>query len=337
MTVERSYDYPAKNAVRSAWMHLLPDDLSHDDDWGLYLPAPENLELPGYLKKGIVSNRLLCPENDPNIFDAVRANAQGVHLISGSVADAVEEHVRLARPMLRFANLDFDGNQHTFIEELLALARILPGMKTSYLAVTSYAARDDSALLQGTINACKFFSSLPDVATFMQGYGQMMRRYRHLLRLIPRAASTPLAHMQRELGLLWWIVLMFGCVDTSDRYHHVDRLYIDQVIVEPLRVLTQNVEQQLAGLRSRTDMVFVFEPVLRTLLQNRKVEVWIDHIERYAYWSINRQPMRTWFFRIRPIERADTTMQDLLTQVWDLAVSNPLMYIDKSGSEVRIS
>lgn len=336
MSSERSYDYLAKNTVRNAWMRLLPEDLSAPNDFGFYLPAQQNLELDGYLAKGMVPSRLLCAENNSSVYADVQANARGVRLINGSIQQAIDHHRKSRAPLLRFANMDLDGSQHTVTEELLALASVLPARQTSYLAVTSYAARDGTTLQQGTMNTSKFFSGLPDVAGFMEGYGSVMRRYEHLLKLIPHHESTPLAHFQRELALLWWIVLMFGCVDKTRGYHHVDRRFIN-VIGKPLRLLSDQVQKQMQILKSPTSMVFVLEPQLRNLLRSRQVHVWIDHIERYAYWSTNRQPMRTWHFRLRPVSPGEVTLQDLLAQVWDLATSNPLIYVDKAGKDVRIT
>lgn len=318
-------------------MRFLPDDLHHPNDTGLYLPSVENLEFDGYRKKGMRSHRLVGAEHDSSRFALANQNAQGIQLVPGSLCDAIELIERNKMPRLRFANLDFDGNQHTFTEELLALARVFPSSRGSYLAVTSYAARDKGALIQGIINACKFYSGLPSTSAFTMQYGHIIKRYELLLRLIPNGESTAHAHFQRELGLLWWIVLMLAVIDPPQigMISVFDQSFIDKLDVILVN-LTHKAEERLADTGGMADIIFVAERELRDVLAQRTVHYWVTDMRRYAYWSDNRQPMRTWFFRIAPLEDKQETAQDLLEQVWNFASRFPLTYIDSEGNRVTI-
>lgn len=335
----RSYDYPAHNALRAAWMRYLPPVLSEPDDRVFYLAGAENLELDGYLHKGMTTDRLLSAEHNRDLLSRVRRNAKGVYVVDGNVQAAVDLHVSRGFPRLRAAWLDFDGNSHTFVEELMALARILPGHKGGALAITSFAARDMGALKQGTINTAKLYSGLPSTARFLRQYGRMMGQYEHLLRQIEGGGSTELAHFQREMGLLWWIVLMFGVTDLPEGnpYYELDQAWLVQADVV-LHQITKTVETLIGNQPSQTDLVFVLNPALRDLLKQRRVNTWITNIERYAFWSVNRQPMRTWFVKVQPWteEEERPSMQTLLDQVWTLACSSPLVYIDPDGETVTI-
>jgi hypothetical protein len=336
--MERSYDYPAKNTVREEWMRFLPSDLSHPNDYGLYLPGSENLELDGYLRRGMLITRLLGAEHDSSVMPQVIANSGGIRLIRGSLLDAIHHCEWYDLPRLRFANLDFDGNQHTFLEEILALARIFPSVRGSYLGVTSYAARDRGALVQGVVNACKFYSGLPASSAFSQQYGRMLRRYEHLLRLIPNSEASAHAHVQRELGLLWWIVLMLAVIDPLEgsRQSVFDQRFIDQ-LDEMLGELSHQVETELADGNGTERVVFLANRGLRDVLAARRVSWWVNDLRRLAYWSLNRQPMRTWYFRIVPLApRQQETAQSLLEQLWTLASRAPLVYVDSDGEQVVI-
>lgn len=335
---ERSYDYPAKNAVREEWMCFLPLDLSHPNDFGLYLPGPENLELPGYLQRGMAVTRLIGAEHDPTVVGRVIANSGWIQLVRGSLLDAVHHCEWHELPRLRFANLDFDGNQHTFLEEMLGLARVFPSIRGSYLGVTSYAARDKGALVQGVVNACKFYSGLTSSSMFSHEYGHMLRRYKHLLRLIPNSEASVHAHVQRELGLLWWIVLMLAVIDPLEgtRLSVFDQGFIDR-LDETLRELTSQVETDLSDGNGTERVIFLANRELRDVLSGRRVSWWVNDLRRLAYWSLNRQPMRTWYFRIVPLAQGqEETAQSLLEQMWTLASRAPLIYVDPDGEHVVI-
>jgi hypothetical protein len=291
----------------------------------------ENLELEGYLKKGLLPERLLTAEHTSGRLAQVRCSSGGVHVVDGNVMNAVDYLTQMRRPRLRAAWLDFDGNPHTFVEELLSIARVLPSPQGGALGITGFAARDQGALRQGTINTSKFYSGLPNTGLFLRQYGRMMGQYDHLMRHIARGRSTALSHFQREMGLLWWLVLMFGVthLPQGEPYYELDRNWIrraDKVLGE----IKCDVERLLGTQARETDLVFVLNRALRELLQDRHVEI--------AFWSVNRQPMRSWFVKVQPWPHDEIrpTMQDLLDQVWTLACSSPLVYIDEAGETVTI-
>lgn len=329
---ERSYAYPAKETVRGEWMRFLPADLSTPQDHGLYLPGPENLELPGYLAKGMEPSRLVGAEHDPSRYAVIAKARSGIRLVNGSLLDAIYWCEGEGIPRLRVVNLDFDGNQHTFTEELLALSRVFPNRRGSYLGVTSYAARDHTALVQGVVNACKFYSGLPNGEAFVSGYGRMISRFSMLGQIFLRGESSEHAHVQRELGLLWWIVLMLAVIEPEEQAgpNVFDQTFVNELDAV-LKGLTQEVEQDVAT-KALDRVVFIAKRALRDVLAERRVCWWVNDLRRLAYWSENHQPMRTWYFRIVPTAvRQQETAQTLLEQVWELSSRTPLIYVDEHG------
>jgi hypothetical protein len=337
---ERSYSYPAKNAGRQVWMRFLPPVFTHPRDFMLYLPARENLELERYLAKGLSPSQLIGAEHDRAEYPFVVLNAKGIQVVPGNVADAVEFVESHNLPRLRGANLDFDGRSHTFTEELLALARVMPSSRGSFLSITSHAARDMNALVQGTVNAAKIFTTLGAEPMFVERYGRMLAMYRNLLKLIPTHKSSDMAHFQREMGILWWIALMFGVIDRPEEatgYYTLNKPFIrssDRILSE----LTEEVCERVSDRSSESDIVLIKDDKLLELVSERHVCAWVTAMQRVAYWSSNRQPMRTWHFAIQPIPKDSepVTMQELVAQVWSLACNAPIVYIDKDGMQVQI-
>lgn len=335
-----SYNYPAHNALRESWMHYLPHTLAQSDDHVFYLAGTENLEIDGYLAKGLTPRQLHSAEHDPSRFHTVCANSNGVHITQGGIKLAIEEMESSGVTTLRGAWLDLEGNSHSYTEELLALSRLMPSQDGSCLALTSYAARDRMALVQGTVNACKFYSGLPSSGCFLSQYGAMMHQYEHALKLLPTGESSALAHFQREMGFLWWLVLMFGATNRNENsplWQLDNKFLVDSDDV--LRQITNDVQQRLTTQPAETDLVFVLNTQLRDLLSQRRVSTWITHLRRYAFWSMKRQPMRTWFAKIvpYPLDEEPPTMQELLLQVWTLACQTPLVILDEEGKSITIT
>lgn len=337
---ERSYQYPAKDRIRQDWMDFQPALYRDQRDFILYLPARENLEFDLYTAKGLAPSQMVGAEHCDGEYSHVAANSRGINLVQGNIRDTVEFIESRGLPRLRAANLDFDGRSHTFTEELLALARVMPSSRGSSLAITSYAARDRNGLIQGTVNAAKICSAV-ELEQFLPRYGRMLSLYRNLLHLIPNSESTPAAHFQREMGLLWWIVLMFGVVNPPEKtqgYYVLDTEFLESSR-GILDHLTDEVQERLGANPRESDVVLLQSPELQELLAKRRVHVWITAMKRLAYWSSGRQPMRTWFFKVQPLLQGDgfsPTMQDLVAQVWKLACSAPIVFVDDAGVPVQI-
>lgn len=330
--MERSHNYPPKNRGRDEWMSFLPSSfMIPSETSGLYLPGVENLELPGYLKKGCRPELLIGAEHDEERFPLVQANARGIRL-TRTIREAVEfiEGERL--PLLTFANLDFDGSYDTFIPSLLSLFRVFPNHRGGFFAVTSYAARDAQALRQGACNVSKFYSGLVDRLTFHTEFGRMLERH-EALRLGLGARMEPHTHLARELGFLWWMTLAMGVTVRDERGGgQYDRKFMNSV-TKVLRRITKLVE---GVTQNAADLHFVREPELYELLQGRRSHLWPTDFRHLAYYTACRQPMRTWMLRIIPVtDVADTappTVQEVLAQMWELAARAPLRYIDESGN-----
>jgi len=330
--LERTHDYPSKNAARRAWMRFLPEFFPPETS-GLYLSGTENLELDGYLAKGLNPARLISPEHISKLQSFVEAGARGVKIVRGHIQDAVRvvETERLSP--LSFVHLDFDGMYGTFIQQILSVFRVFPS-ESGWLAVTSYSARDEETMRQGHINTSKFYSGLPDPTTFWEVYGSMLRRHVSLKRLLDSRVADH-AHLTRELGFLWWIALILGLVGPLK---HGER-GIDEKHLARIDGVLQRITRRALEISGEEKELRVFrEPELSSLLHAHQSVLWPESFSHLAYYTASRQPMRMWMFKVTAVPQGlpRPTHQEVLSQVWRLASRASLVYIDEAGEEVRI-
>jgi len=328
---DRTYDYPSKNTVRGEWYNFLSameiDALSVH---GLYLPGWENNEIDGYCRLGYKPEQLIGCEHDPSMFPNVVRNAAGIRLHSGNISDAVSRIKAERLPMLAFANLDFDGIYDTYVEEILSLFNVFPTSKGGALAITSYSARDDDCLSQGSVNVSKFYAALGEEVHFLSDMGLMVDRWRDGKRLL--ASRVPdHCYLSRELGLLWWLVIVMMVVSYGKGgYGTIDRPFLKR-IGACLDRLTKNVARTAKG----KGIAFVSDDELCRLLSRRRVALWPTEFRHFIHYSQRSQPMRTWFFRLTPALHPAPTAQELVVQMWQLALRASLVYVDDRGSLVR--
>lgn len=325
----RSYDYPAKNTVRDAWMRFLPEYLQDTHTYGLYLPGHQNLELPSYTQKQLSTDRLIGIENDPDRLRSVKRAACGIRLIHGNVRDAIRVIEQANLPRLRFANLDFEGRYSRLIGEILSLFRVFPSPSGGYLCVTSFSSRDEDTLAQGMAHTSKFYSGRAERAEFMIDYGRVVNRYVALKRMLKDPRASDHSHLTRELGFLWWITLVMGLMQYShDGYGTFDDAYlseIDQVLErmdERLRL------QRVAAL----DFHLVYEPELAVIMQRHASCLWPSAFQHLIYYTDSGLPMHVWMMKIDCVEtKKKPTHQEVLEQVWQFETRTPLVYVDKAG------
>lgn len=329
---ERSYDYPAKNAVRESWMNFLPSTFPNPKEtFGLYLPGEENLEFPGYAGKGMLPGALIAAEREDERFETVKRNGCGVRLVHGNVGDAVRMAEKSRLPRLAFANLDFEGSYHTFLEEMLSVFRIFPREADGgYLAVTSFAGRDDETLAQGVANISKFSSGL-DPSSFWSGFDKLMAKHRAFKQMIdPRTPDH--THVSRTLGLLWWISVAMSITEyPPDGYGRLHKGFLKR-IDKPLDAITDRAKKLKRG----TDIYVVSEPSLADALRDRSAMLWPTEFRQIIYYNKHAHPMQTRFFRIWVDRTGERTASEVLEQVWKLAVAAPIQYYDKTGSLIEI-
>lgn len=337
--MERTYDYPAKNGVRDLWMAFLPPHIPNIAGCtGLYLPAPENLEGPGYAAKGFNPAMLIGAEHHPDRAAEVRVAAPGIQLVTGPIRAAVDHAIKSGLPRLTFANLDFEGSYNTYLEDLLSVFRAFPADPAGYLAVTSYAARDDEAIIQGVVNISKFYAGLGyDMSRFFRETGMMMERYKAMNRVLETESRVPdHMHLSRELGFLWWLAV--GMIVTAYRDDGYGTR--DEAFLSTIEGHLREISSRVLDLGRGTEFCLVPMPELAPLLQKKRCELWPKHLTHIAYHSHGRmkQAMRTWFVEVERIRDAAEmpTAQEVLEQVWQLARRTPLTYIDESGSRITI-
>lgn len=334
MPTERSYDYPAKNAVRRAWMQFLPSTFfSSVPVRGLYLPGNANLELPGYLEKGLRAKNLIGVEHDERIVDRIGALGSGIELVSGSIKDAVQRIKDRRWNPVTFANFDFDGSCHTFIEDVLSVFSVFPLTDYAYLSVSSYMARDDEAVLQGIVNTSKFYSSFEQAAPFWAAYGTMMDRYSALRRQLAGSTVEDHAHLSRELGFLWWIALVMGCVEDQDgQTWAVNQTYLDS-FEDILREITHRARERIGDMG---EFRVLCDLRLGERLNQRMCYLWPDRFEHYVWFTAHRQPMRTWMIRLQSFgnEEVRPTHFEIVEQLWNMATKTPLVYFNQSGTRI---
>lgn len=322
---ERTFQYPAKDYLRGQFAQFVPPG----PGFGLYLPGPENLELPLYVARGYRPADLIGAEHSAANIAEVTRNAQGVRVMHGEIRDVVATIERERLPRLRIASLDFDGSYDTDITALLSVARVFPAEPDGHLMVTSYAARDQDAVRQGVIAASKFYSALGDLDRFQRGFDRMLRRYGHLQRHLSNAVATDQSHLCRELGFLWWMVLFMGFTRLDGAYGTLD----EDGIAEVNRVLAR-ISDKVVAQRRGTQFVRVRAPELREILSGRHCQMWPTDFRHFAYASRMNQPMRTWFFRICPMVDDPPTVLEVVEQMWELAVRAPLTLVDPHGDPI---
>lgn len=324
---ERTYDYPSKNAVREAWMDFLPD-FHGTHAHGLYLPGPENLELPGYLKKGCLSQHLVgCEHNKAAAFRLARRPTP-TRLVGGNIRDGVELIESIGWPRLTFANLDFDGMYDTYVEEIMSLFRVFPAATDGYLAITSYGARDDECLEQGAVNISKFHVASGH-GGFLPEVGALCDQWMVVKRLV--RSDIPCQHyVSREIGLLWWLALLMSAVGYQDdtAYGAIDTAFVGR-IQEALEVLTSKVKI----LGRATHFLLLDEPQITAWFAQQPAMLWPTDLRHFLYHSQGNQPMHTWFLRICCMEPPHLpTAQEVVRQVWQLAMRAPVVYVDETGN-----
>lgn len=323
---ERTYNYTAKNVVRELWMQFLPN-FRNKTAHGLYLPSVENLELDGYIAKGVSSAQLLGCEHDESLQQKVLEAAGGAVVVAGDVKAGVSHAEQLNWPRLKFVNLDFDGTYNSHISEMLSVFRVFPAEDEGYLAVTSYAARDMGCLTQGFVNLSKFYSSL-DRPSFMTDVGAMLSRW-HRSRHDIKSRVSDHHYLSREIGLLWWLGVGMTVVGYQGRqYGRIAQSRLDS-LETALSELTKIAEARAQG----TDFSLVRHDGLSKIVKRLHVELWPTDLRHILYYSHRKQPMRTWFLRICPIPLTEkVTAQELLVQLWELATRAPLLFIGEDGA-----
>lgn len=326
---ERSFYYPAKNSIRDLWFDFVGQVKNPRRSSGLYLPAVENLELPGYQRLGFVPDNLIGCEHDPEIVPEIRRNAQGIRIIPGSISEGVKTIKQSGLPRLAFANLDFDGIYDTYVEEILSLFNVFPVSPAGYLAVTSYSARDDVCISQGAVNMCKFYAALGDQVRFLSDIGVITDRWRGGKRLLGSKVPDHY-YVSRELGLLWWLFMVMTLVSYNGKGYGT----IDRGMLKRMEGRLEKLSAQAAAVSKGKGMAFVTDDGLYDLLTSRSVQLWPTDFHHFIYYSQMSQPMRTWFFRICVLKGSQRTAQELLMQIWQLALRAPLVYIDDLGKSV---
>lgn len=334
--MDRTFNYPAKNAERDSWMQgFLPRTLLNESTV-LFLPAPEWLERTGYLEKGIRPHHLIGAEHDQTVLVEVEANRGEARLIAGSIRHAVETTMAERLPPFCVASLDFDGSYNTYVRnfDLLSVFRAFPARPEGYLRITSYSARGRSSLERGVENISKFYSGLGfSMTRFMQELAGMVDVHRRLKRMQDSRVPDH-AHMARELGLMWWLTLGMGLMD-YDRFGYGK---MDQKYMAELGPILDHVAEQARNIQEGTELSIMSIPELAGVLGRRKSSLWPTEMWRTAYMSINNQPMRTWYFRISHVENMSQapTLRDVLEQLWNLTKTENLVFIDEHGSSITI-
>lgn len=334
MSLERSYDYPAKNAVRRAWMQFLPLSFqSSSYVRGLYLPGNANLELSGYLEKGVQAHQLIGAEHNEDVYERIKAQASGIHLVQGSIQEAVRQIKEREWNPLTFANFDFDGSCHTFVEDVLSVFSVFPLNDPAYLSVSSYSARDDEAVLQGIVNTSKFYSTFESTAQFWASYGRMMDRNTALRRQLPGSSVEDHVHLSRELGFLWWMALVMGSIDRCENAVWTVNESYTQSFNDILQDITRRAMERIGD---QGEFRVLSDPRLGQQLRNRVCSLWPDRFEHYVWFTAQRQPMRTWMIRIQPLgqEEPRPTHFEVVEQLWNMATRTPLVYLNHSGTKI---
>lgn len=328
----RTYDYPAKNAVRERWMRFLPASFtSHMQVHGLYLPGAENLELSGYLAKGLNPANLIGLEREDQTFRKLRRRAGGIVAQKATTEEAIKKICLTGGPLLTFASLDFESSYHHFAANtILPLFQILPAQEAGYLSVTSYAARDSELSELALTNLTRFQSALGNPDGFYTNLGRILDRFTDQKKQVDSEA-TDHAHMCRELGFLWWVALGLGFTDRDGNGQTPGKL--NDSGLNAIWPLVVKIAESVAHLDNNDLMLAKTNPALSEALANYQAQLWPTDFQRLLYYSQNGQPMQTWFIRVCRLaeEEQRPTVRGLVRQIWELAARAPLQYINNAG------
>ncbi len=332
--MERNYDYPAKNAVRDAWMRFLPPFFSSKYPvCGLYLPGCSNLELPGYLAKGIAPSHLVGVECLKHLQDRIEMHGSPIHLVRGTIQDAIQMIKERQWYPIAFANFDFDGSYRTSIVDVLSVFTVFASDEPAHFSVSSYCARDDEAMLEGMVNTCKFYSMFESSSRFWTAYGRMKDRYEALRQQLPNSRVEDHAHLSRELGFIWWVALLIGTIENRHGGMWSRNESYLQTFDDILAEITTSIEPRI---RRDSELHVYHDPRLSERLKARSCYLWPDRFEHYVWYTAQNQPMRAWMIRLQPLQEDEErpTHFDVIEQLWNMATKTPLIYFNTNGTRI---
>lgn len=322
------YWNPAKNTARDLWFSAIDRVLTLAQGQrasGVYLPGPLNHEGSGYAAR---SMQAWGVEHRQAIHRQMETRDQ---VFLGSISHYVQEHIRLGRPRLLAAYLDFEGKVTQCDRDLLSVFSIFPAAPAGVVGVTLFAGRDMEVLRDGK----RRWPCLNAVV----GGAIRVEDYEHSVESWKRAVFSHSGldalrnHPFRDAALLWRLALGMGFVS-----HPIQG--VGEVNASAFRRLAgASAELERWTERETTDMASILSwqsTELTTLAQEMRVHLWPAALQKITYLSQGRNRMSTWFITfMRSAE--GIWWQESVRELWALYLASPLVIIDKDGGTNSVS
>lgn len=297
---------------------------------GVYFPGVNNWEGPRYAQLGLAP---FAVERDAQRYARIIDPADSANpmssqqLFHGSLLEFMECRAKAGGPRLAFANCDFEGRVHAIADELMAVFTLFPGSQAGYMAITTFAARDDRTIVEGVLHL-NYLNAVLEGAAF-DNLGPVMDQWASYVHAHGRQ-SRYFNQVARDFGLLWRLVLGIGLVEMPargpggliDRRHHA--------VAQACRQMYTRASQ----VRSFGEKPFLYrisDPGLLTEFSRYTTEVVPLTMQRIVYRSVaGKNRMCTWlvsFHRSSPV-----LWREAVERLWHLYCMSTLFYVDANGT-----
>lgn len=325
------YDYPAKRAVRA---HLVPfftartapSAAERASVW--FFPGSHHAEIDGYRGIGIPVGQLRAFEWNGSVARAISAHAPGLPLYRGALGSFLRDP-RHRTEHCDLANLDFDGSALTFREEISDVVARMRTDELPRLAVTSFASRDHTVLIESTIAASALRAIAP--SQFRLGADLAVVGNEHM-GLAMRDRQSWLA-TAREFAVYGIILRAFGGRSYGphdDAAAAAFRTAFDTAYAAFQASVRPRAVEALATARG---LPIVESLALQRAVAARSIPLWFEDSLRFAYRTMSKRWMWTWMFRFAPTNGRPVGLLEWAERL--LTMAPPLHVVSHTGYPVR--
>lgn len=326
------YSSPAKRQVRAMYFagleRMLPL-LGSAPVNGVYLPGVHNWEGPGYARLGL---KPFAVERNARRYARIVDPAQSAHplkevdLFQGSLLAFMEEQALAGGPRLSFANCDFEGRVHAIADELMATFSLFPGPDAGYMAITTFAARDDRTIIDGVLhlnylNAALAGEAFEDLGAVTDQWAAYVRAHGRQSRYFNQVA--------RDFGLLWRLVLGMGLVEMPTEGPGALISGRHRAVAEACRIMYMRASE-IRSFGSQPFLYRIEDPGLGVRFSRYTVSIIPLTLQRIVYRSVaGRNRMCTWligFHRTAPV-----LWSNAVASLWHMYCMSTLLYVDDLG------
>ena len=142
------------------------------------------------------------------------------------------------------------------------------------------------------------------------------------------------AHLSRELGFLWWMVLVSGLME----YEPSGRVHVNDTYLATLHPILSRMNAHAEHLSEEAlDFHLIGEKELALRMRERRCTLVPCAFQHYVYYNTSQKPMQVWMLKFELHHgNKRPTHQEVLERVWRFVTNAPLVYVDKTGSAISI-